>query len=87
MKMKNDLPSKIIAGMVSVGAIMGPIMPSIAVASTPKWAMDGVANGKHEYFGKTVYRGMSRVEIEAYHKEKGSPTTLESWTNVLWNDD
>ena len=59
--------------MISAGAILGPVMPSVSMAMAPKWAMDGVANGKHEYFGKSVYRGLSVVEMEEFHKEKGSP--------------
>ena len=42
---------------------MGPIMPSIAMASTPAWAMDGKANNPERYFGKSV----GKVT------EKGSP--------------
>ena len=49
------LKSKVIASMVAVGAIMGPIMPSIAMASTPAWAMDGKANNPERYFGKSVW--------------------------------
>ena len=71
--MKNNLTSKVFAVMISAGAILGPVMPSVSMAMAPKWAMDGVANGKHEYFGKSVYRGLSVVEMEEFHKEKGSP--------------